>query len=398
MKPGTPYFRGARLREAREARGLNGVALAELLGVTRQTISQYEHDVISPHPAVMETISKVLRVPTEFFSFDATWVKRRPRFMRSMATTAATARLRADRRYEWLVALGRYVEQFVRFPAPNLPLIDVPTDISRISDEFIEDAAQAVRRHWKLGDGPISNITWLLENNGVVVGQSRLWADKLDALSDWDDEHGDRPYVILGLDKRSAVRSRFDAAHELGHAILHRRVDRAQIFKSSAVFNIVEDQAHRFAGAFILPADSFEDDFYVPTLDALLALKPKWKASIAMMTTRAGQLGLLSEEQVRLFYINIGRRKWREKEPLDDTMQPEEPRLLRRAIELLVDRGVQSRERLLSALRVAPSDLEELANLDPGYLTRPPEIVTLRQDEETNVVAFKKDPQPPQSD
>jgi transcriptional regulator with XRE-family HTH domain len=217
MKPGTPYFRGARLREAREARGLNGVALAELLGVTRQTISQYEHDQVSPGPAVMESITRVLRLPPEFFSFDAKWVKSRSRFMRSMATTAAGARLRAARRFEWLVAIGRHVEQFVKLPQPDIPRLDVPSSLDDISEEFIESAAESVRRHWKLGDGPISNVVWLLENNGVVIGQSRLWADKLDALSDWDDELGGRPYFVLGLDKRSAVRSRFDAAHELGH-------------------------------------------------------------------------------------------------------------------------------------------------------------------------------------
>jgi Zn-dependent peptidase ImmA (M78 family)/transcriptional regulator with XRE-family HTH domain len=390
MKPGTPYFRGARLREAREARGLNGVALAELLGVTRQTISQYEHDQVSPGPAVMETITRVLRLPAEFFSFDAHWVKPRPRFMRSMATTAAGARVRASRRFEWLVAIGRYVEGLVKLPSANLPRLDVPSNIDDITDEFIEGAAEGVRRHWKLGDGPLSNIVWLLENNGVVIGQSRLWADKLDALSDWDEASGSRPYFMLGLDKRSAVRSRFDAAHELAHAILHRNVDRAQIFKSQALFQKVETQAHRFAGAFMLPARPFESDFYIPTLDALLALKPKWKASIAMMTTRAGHLGLLSEEQVRFFYINIGRRKWRDREPLDDTMPAEQPRLLKRSIELLIENGVQSREQILGAIPVAPADIEEMANLEPGYLTQIPEVVSLRQVGSGNVVAFKK--------
>jgi Zn-dependent peptidase ImmA (M78 family)/DNA-binding XRE family transcriptional regulator len=392
MKPGTPYFRGARLREAREARGLNGVALAELLGVTRQTISQYEHDRISPGPAVMETITRVLRMPPEFFAFDARWIKSRSRFMRSLATTAAGARLRADRRFEWLVALGRYIETYIKLPPVNFPKLEVPGVLDDISDEFIENAARSVRRHWKLGDGPISNISWLLENNGVVVGQSRLWAEKLDALSDWDDEYSGRPYFVLGLDKRSAVRSRFDAAHELGHLVLHRNVDRSQIFKNQALFNAVESQAHRFAGAFMLPADSFGDDFYIPTLDALVALKPKWKASIAMMTTRAGQLGLLSEEQVRFFYINIGRRKWRNQEPLDDSLEPEQPRLLKRAVELLVDRNIQSREDILRAVPVAAADIEELANLEPGWLTRSaqPELVSVKEQSDSNVVQFKK--------
>jgi Zn-dependent peptidase ImmA (M78 family) len=358
--------------------------------VTRQTISQYEHDQVSPGPAVMESITRVLRLPPEFFSFDAKWVKSRSRFMRSMATTAAGARLRAARRFEWLVAIGRHVEQFVKLPQPDIPRLDVPSSLDDISEEFIESAAESVRRHWKLGDGPISNVVWLLENNGVVIGQSRLWADKLDALSDWDDELGGRPYFVLGLDKRSAVRSRFDAAHELGHLILHRNVDRAQIFKNQSLFDAVEKQAHRFAGSFLLPAAAFESDFYIPTLDALLALKPKWKASIAMMASRAGQLGLLSEDQLRFFRINIGRRKWREREPLDDTMTPEQPRLLKRSIELLVENSVQAREQILRAIPVAPADIEEMANLQPGYLTQSPELVSLRERGDGKIIEFRK--------
>jgi transcriptional regulator with XRE-family HTH domain len=48
---GTPGFVGDRLREAREARGLSAVSLADLLGITRQAISLYEsghHGTNSP--------------------------------------------------------------------------------------------------------------------------------------------------------------------------------------------------------------------------------------------------------------------------------------------------------------------------------------------------------------
>lgn len=388
MKKGTPNFRGERLREAREARGLNGVELAELLGVTRQTVSLYEHNEISPNPALMDLIALKLRMPLDYFLFDASWPTPRPRFMRSMATTAKAARVRAERRFDWLVGLGRYLEALVKMPAPNLPRLDVPARLDDITDEFIETTAQVVRRHWKLGDGPISNIAWLLENNGVIVGQSRLWADKLDATSDWDDDTSGRPYFLLGLDKRSAVRSRFDVAHELGHAVLHRRIDRAGIFKSAAVFRAIERQAHRFAGAFLLPADSFESDFVVPTLDSLLSLKPRWLTSVGMMVMRGEHLGLISEEQAGFLQIGISRRKWRDKEPFDDSIPCEQPRLLKRAIEMLVEGGVQTRAEVAASINVPTADVEELANLTPGYLAQSPDIVSIRNADSGTVIQF----------
>lgn len=397
MKTGTPNFRGERLREAREARGLNGVEMAELLGVTRQTISLYEHGETSPSPAVMDMIALKLRMPLDYFLFDASWPTPRPRFMRSMATTAKAARVRAERRFDWLVGLGRYLESLVKMPTPNLPQLDVPSRLDDITDEFIETTAQSVRRHWKLGDGPISNVAWLLENHGVVVGQSRLWAEKLDATSDWDDDISGRPYFLLGLDKRSAVRSRFDAAHELGHAVLHRNIERADMFKSAAVFRAIETQAHRFAGAFLLPAESFESEFFVPTLESLLRLKPRWLTSVGMMVMRGEHLGLISEEQGRFLQIGISRKKWRDKEPYDDSIPCEQPRLLKRAIEMLVDGGIQTRAQVAASIKVPAADLEELANLTPGYLAQAPDIVSIRHGDNGTVIQFPPKKYPPVS-
>jgi hypothetical protein len=46
--------------------------------------------------------------------------------------------------------------------------------------------------------------------------------------------------------------------------------------KNPAEFRLIEDQAHRFAAAFNLPAKGFADQLWAPTLDAFLALKPHW--------------------------------------------------------------------------------------------------------------------------
>ena len=61
MKSGTPGFVASRLREAREARALTGIALAEMVGVTRQAISNYEIGRGSPRPEVLKKISQHMR-------------------------------------------------------------------------------------------------------------------------------------------------------------------------------------------------------------------------------------------------------------------------------------------------------------------------------------------------
>lgn len=366
MKVGSPGFIGARLREARQARGYSATALADILGVSRSAMSHYERGEQTPRPDVMRNISRVLDLPPQFFWRLPELERERKLFFRSMEATTAAARLRAERRYGWLEQVIRYAQEYVNFPRINFPQFEIPKDPVQISAELIEEVATKTRRFWKLGDGAISNVVWLLENNGAIISRTRLEAATLDAFSEWYETEG-RPYFILGADKDVAVRSRFDAAHELGHIILHRHIDKTCITRK-ADFKLIEQQAHRFAGAFLLPAQSFSNDFFSPTLDTFQALKPRWGASMQFMLHRAQELRLISDAQAQRLWANCARRGWRLREPLDDEIPVEEPRLLRRSFEMLINEEVQTRAEILSALPYSPRDIEDLTGLPIFFL------------------------------
>src|SRR5262249_5990128 len=155
------------------------------------------------------------------------------------------------------------------------------------------------------------------------VVRDYLEADTLDALSEWLEPEG-IPFIVLNADKESAVRSRFDLAHELGHLILHRSVTPDDL-KKKPLFRQIEKQAFRFAGALLLPQRPFLADLHALSLDALRALKSKWKVAIAAMIHRLSDLGVLTEEQEKRFWINYARRGWRGREPLDDQLPCEMP-------------------------------------------------------------------------
>ncbi|CBE68397.1 MAG: ImmA/IrrE family metallo-endopeptidase [Candidatus Methylomirabilis oxygeniifera] len=367
MKPGTPGFNGARLREAREARGLPAIALADLIGVTRAAVSQYENSVQTPRPEVMEKIARTLQLPQEYFRRPISRIERGAIFYRSMSAATKAARARAECRYSWLREIVTYLREFVQFPPMNIPDFNLPDDPVRISYNQIEELATQSRQFWKIGEGPIGNVVRLLENNGIVVVRDELGAETLDAFSEFNAEDG-TPYIILGSDKAVAVRSRFDAAHELGHLILHRNINKNRLSRPTD-HQLIETQAHRFAGAFLLPGQAFASEFYSANLDALRILKPKWKVSIAMMVKRAEDLEFISSEQAKRLWINYSRRRWRAKEPLDGELEVEQPRLLVRAFELLLNEGIQTCEQILSHLPLNPNDIEALATLS-GQLTK----------------------------
>lgn len=375
MRPTTPGFVGARLKEAREARGLTAIALADLLQVSRQVVSDYEQDNKAPGPAVMKKICENLHMPYIFFldSREDRVPEDSPIFYRSLSSATKIARVRAQRRFVWLCDIVSFLSKFVDFPKVNLPILNLPEDPIQLSNEMIEDAATQVRRFWGLKDGPISNVIWLLENHGVIMGQLALGAETLDAFSQWISG---RPYVILGTDKKCASRSRFDAAHELGHLVLHRNLSPRQL-TNSAIFSHIEQQAHRFASAFLFPKNSFLEEFYLPNLDALQVLKSRWKLSIAMMIKRAEDLSCISRETAENMWRNYSRRGWKRAEPLDDELQPEEPKLLKAALRLLIDKKIICPADILEDLKLSSRDIEDLIDLHLGYLESIPPGVTV---------------------
>jgi Zn-dependent peptidase ImmA (M78 family) len=240
-----------------------------------------------------------------------------------------------------------------------------------------------------------------MENKGAIITRCNFQSEALDAFSQWSNSDS-TPYIFLSSNKNSAVRSRFDIAHELGHLVMHRHVDRSTVYKP-AEFKSIEKQAYRFAAAFLLPAESFANDLTRPTLDNFWALKERWKVSIAMMIKRCEQLNIVGEDFVPKLWINYNRRGWRKQEPLDDKLTIETPKYLRMCIEMLINEGVQSRDNIFAKLPYSSYDIEDLLGLPSGYMslrggsniaylpvlrtTKSPDMNTLR---DGKVVPFKK--------
>ena len=359
-------FIGNKLEEARDARGESVASLSEKIDVSRQAIYNYENGSRSPEPNVLDSICRLLKFPSSFFFDNYTEDENcnLPTFYRSMSATTKRARAKAEAKFKWELKYTNLLDQLVELPPTNFPSIDTPIDPGHISNEFIEDVASQVRQFWGLGDGPISNFVWLLENNGALVVRRSLEDVSLDAFSRWKDG---RPYVVLSSDKESAVRSRFDAAHELGHLILHRNVPEIYL-NTPEYFKVIEHQAHRFAAAIQFPQKSFAREVNRLNLEAFCRLKRRWKLSIAMMLHRASDLDFLDERSYQNLYRNYGRKGWMKEEPLDDELPVELPKLIMNSTELLLKEGVLSRSEIVDEMQLYHWDVEDCVGLPSNYL------------------------------
>lgn len=373
MPVGTEGFVGQRLTEARESRGYSITNLVQLLEdvVTVAAVSQYEKGSSTPRPEITELLAEKLNFPSSFFLREAKTDDKSIVYWRSFNSATKTARTRAKRRFAWLKEITEYLKSFLEFPEVNFPGpkdFGVPKDPRGLSNQDLDDIADSVRRYWGLDQSPIENVIWLLENNGAVVSRASIYSDKLDAFSQFSID-GKVPYIFLATDKNSAVRSRLDAVHELAHLILHRHISE-ELFNDKENHALLERQAFYFGSAFLLPRKSFIEDFRYPTLNSFLYLKRIWKMSIGAMILRARDLGLIREDQSANLWINYARRGWRKQEPLDDTMQPEIPRLLKRSFEILINQKVKTPGQILQDLNLNSTDIEELSGLTKDFLLK----------------------------
>jgi Zn-dependent peptidase ImmA (M78 family)/transcriptional regulator with XRE-family HTH domain len=350
---------------------LNQVELGQRVGVTRQAISAYEHGDKMPEPDTFNRLASELGQPPAFFTSEdrPTFGEFRPRFFRKRGPETIRRNEACAVLGAWFAQIARYLDRFVNYPPVNVPNASPSESTGRYSQDEIDEIADSCRSHWGLGVGPISNVLALLEANGIAVCRYELEGESVDAFSFWN---GERPFIFMASEEISGVRVRYDLAHELAHLILHRWVEGSEL-EDPKVLKAIEAEADRFAGAILLPRKSFPNEVYTPRLEAFIALKRRWLVSIQAMIYRCRDLDLIDADQSLNLYKQISYRKWRKREPLDDPsdIAIEQPRLLKRAVELVVNARRKHPDEILNDLCLNPSLIESFCNLSPGTLAPP---------------------------
>lgn len=355
-----------RLVKARKAIRLTQTEVAEKVGLTRQAISAFETGTKNPDGATMFALTDVLRQPISYFTA-AVPPPFGPFSARTFRAFGPMTRRRNDQcavLSEWLVSVASFYSTGLNFPAPSIPAAPPPQNGNYYDEEEIEEATVATRRAWGLGDGPIGNLIKLVESRGVFVAHLPIEDDTVNAFSFWS---GSVPFIIMGSDNTSAVRRRFDIAHELGHLVLHQGIGEEEL-EDKDTLNQIEDEANRFAGAFLLPAKSYPNEIFTARLDAFERLKERWKVAISAQVYRCSDLGIFSEHQILNLRKQISARKWRKREPLDDVIPLETPSLINKGACLLLESKKTSPEDIKSEINLSVEVIEKLSGLRQGAL------------------------------
>jgi Zn-dependent peptidase ImmA (M78 family) len=210
---------------------------------------------------------------------------------------------------------------------PALELPELPLKVGPA------DAADAVRRTWRVAPGPLPNLVALIEGTGIPVLLLDSFHEKHSAAS-----HRGRWFEwLIALNARHpASRRRFTLAHDLGHIILGHD---GGVALDDVDAKRLESEADAFAAALLLPEENAKRELRNIDFRRLVVLKERWHVSIAFLIRQAFDFGLIDGQRRQWLYIQLGSQPGgRRREPAE--FEPETPTLVRKMIDSLVADGL----------------------------------------------------------
>lgn len=295
---------GKRLKLARTAAGLSLRGLATVIEhrVSAQAIGKYERDETMPGSAVLIALADALHTTVDYLLGDADLLLDDLKFRKNAFTSKrAVARVEAA----VLADLERYlaVEDILGLPSARW---DQPRDAPYpVRHDAIEAdrAAHALRLHWGLGHEPVPNLVELLEERGIKIFALPLGT--VGGLAARARRAGLAPVPFVVVNSEDwGERQRFTIAHELGHILL----DVSPSLDAERV-------AHRFASAFLMPAEALWLEVgkrrSALSVGELVALKHVFGVSIQALAHRCRDLDIIGVATYRALFNEFDRLGWR---------------------------------------------------------------------------------------
>jgi len=203
-----------------------------------------------------------------------------------------------------------------------------------------EEAAERLRRYWQIGSNAVESMVEVLEDHGVKV-LVLPEAGPMNACS-YELNEGQPAIVVSRTLPDSGAdcpgdRERFSLAHELGHIVLDYDSDVEEC----------EAAAHRFAAAFLVPAEAVRRELGESRGDVAVSefalLKRKYGLSMQAWIRRSEELGILPPTAAKAGRAAAKSAGWEEKEPVDVPFE-EPQRMMRPALHAWAE-GIVSESR-----------------------------------------------------
>lgn len=325
---------------ARDSRGSTQEDIALAAGTSQGVISKVENGALQLPDEQVEAIAEFLGYPASLF-FE-------PGRVREVGSPCLYHRKRKTLPKKILKQLD--ARMFMRHVNITRLLNGLDVEGDRMfhtldPDEYGSptEVGRALRRAWRVPDGPIPNLTTLIESAGGIVLAENFGTRKLFGMSCWTTRG--HPLFFLNAEVPTAD-LRWTMAHELGHLTMH----------GTPTEGDQEDEADEFAGELLAPKALFAPDVRRPRLDfqRLPQLKMYWRLSMKGIIKRASAIGAIDRQTAVRLYKQNSARGYNAAEPYP--LPPEPPTLVHDAIRVHLQDHGYSRDELAEAVRLLPEE------------------------------------------
>ena len=289
---------GQMVRIARESRGLLQAELSEITGISKTALNRIEQNVYETSETSVDLITNALKYPRSFFYQTGEQVPLALSY-RKRDKVSAKVLSKIDANVNVYRLNIESVIEVLGLNEVQLPQLDV------LALGSPANCAKELRKIWNIPSGPITNLSEILEHNGITLLSFDFETDRVDGR------------FMMALDKFPVIvtnkrllgdRQRFTLAYQLGHIVMH-------LYTSPGFKRDLPHEANLFAAEFLMPTEDINDDLTDLTLPKLGELKRKWKVSMQALLYRASDLTVISEKQKKSLLKIFNQQNIRRREP-----------------------------------------------------------------------------------
>ncbi len=270
----------------RKGLNLSQEELAELTGVTRQSINNYENVKTLPDSKTLSALARALGIKLDDL-------------LRRESTTLLNFRFRAhtsfDKKPQFAASVLRLLEDYTTLEqvvgiatyAPE----STPCHQLEGNKKRIAEIANQFRYRLGLGSGPIPNLFEAVEEMGLKVLRQDIPILDFFGLSACSPEQG--AFVLVNSHNISIERQLFTLAHEIGHLIFHQGEYQDTLIEegTNEVEKARETVANHFASHLLVSQEALDRALDVFT--NLIQLKAHFRVSYTTILMRLDQMGKL---------------------------------------------------------------------------------------------------------
>jgi Zn-dependent peptidase ImmA (M78 family) len=339
------------LLTARRLRQKTQKEVAEAVGVSQAKLSKAENGLQELPEDVISNLADYYDLPLDFFMDPKDLTPVGHFYYRKKLTIS-------DKLIDSFEAKIRIVKNIIDEIMSNIDIPEYHLTSYNDDEKNPSEIARKIRYELKIFQGPVRNLTSLLESNGIIIFMMDFGTDKIDGISSVTASN--RKIIFLNT-RMPNDRIRFSLAHELGHLVMH--LERPPLSADN-----VEREADEFASEFLMPATEIKNDFTYLNFETLAQLKRKWGVSMRALVRRAKDLGMISDAAYRNMQINFSKRGYNKHEPVSLPFEP--PTLIKDTLSLYKTELDYTDEELQKLMRIGKNDYKE-------WFTPRPRIVEL---------------------